>query len=68
MTDLTERLAPAAVAAIADIGPQLEVAGPMLGLLTLELEICAKGEVVGGVAWPQLRVNVGKLLGARGAK
>jgi hypothetical protein len=61
--DLTESLARAAVAAIADIAPQLEAAGPKLGLLTLELEIDTKGRVVGGVAWPQLRVNVGKLLG-----
>ncbi len=64
-TDLTERLARAAVAAIADIAPQLEAAGPKLGLLTLELEIDSKGRVVGRVAWPQLRVNLGKLLGDR---
>ena len=50
MADLSERLARAAVAAIAAIAPQLEAAGPKLGLLTLELEISTKGEVVGG--WP----------------
>ena len=61
MTDLSESLARAAVAAIA---PRIEAAGPRLGLLTLELEIDSKGRVVGGVAWPQLRVNVSKLLGA----
>ncbi len=52
--DLTERLARAAVAAIADLAPQLEAAGPKLGLLTIELEVDPKGEVTGGVAWPQL--------------
>ena len=66
VSDLTERLARAAVAAIADIGPQLEAAGPKLGLLTIELEVNAKGEVVGGVAWPQLRLSGAKLLGASG--
>ncbi len=30
-TDLTERLARAAVAAIADLAPQFEAAGPRLG-------------------------------------
>ena len=64
-TDLSEALARAAVAAIADIAPQLEAAGPKLGLLTIELEIDSKGRVTGGVAWPQLRVNLGKLLGDR---
>ena len=64
MTDLTERLARAAVAAIADIAPQIEAAGPKLGLLTLELEISTKGEVVDGVAWPQLRLSGAKLAGA----
>ena len=64
--DLTESLARAAVAAIADLAPQLEAAGPKLGLLTIELELDSKGRVVGGVAWPQLRVNVSKLLGVNG--
>ena len=63
MADLTERLARAAVAAIADIAPQLEAAGPKLGLLTVELELDTKGRVVGGVAWPQLRINTNKVLG-----
>ena len=66
MSDLSESLARAAVAAIADLAPQLEAAGPKLGLLTLELEVSTKGEVTGAVAWPQLRVNLGKLLGRRG--
>ena len=65
MTDLSESLARAAVAAIADIAPQIEAAGPRLGLLTLELEVNTKGEVVGGVAWPQLRLSGAKLAGAR---
>ena len=62
--DLTERLARAAVAAIAAIAPRLEAAGPRLGLLTIELEMDSKGRVVGGVAWPQLRLSGAKLLGA----
>ncbi len=65
-TDLTESLARAAVAAIADLAPQLEAAGSRLGLLTIELEVNAKGEVTGGVAWPQLRLSGAKLLGASG--
>ena len=64
--DLTERLARAAVAAISDIAPQLEAAGPKLGLLTIELEIDSKGRVVGGVAWPQLRLNMNRVLGVSG--
>ncbi len=63
--DLTGRLQAAACAAIADVAPTLEAAGPKLGLLTLELEVDTKGRVVGGVAWPQLRVSVSKLLGDR---
>ncbi len=66
MTDLTESLARAAVAAIADIAPQLEAAGPKLGLLTIELEVDSKGRVVGGVAWPQLKINVNRVLGVSG--
>ena len=64
MTDLTERLARAAVVAIADIEPQIEAAGSKLNLLTVELEVDSKGKVIGGVAWPQLRLNVNKLVGA----
>ncbi len=62
-TDLTERLARAAVAAIEDIAPQIEAAGPKLGLLTLELEVNTKGEVTGAPAWPQLRLNMNRVLG-----
>ncbi len=64
VTDLTERLARAAVVTIADIAPQIEAAGPKLNLLTVELEISSKGQVTGAAAWPQLRVNVNKLVGA----
>ncbi len=64
MTDLTETLARVAVAAIADLEPQLQAAGPKLGLLTIEFEISTKGEVTHATAWPQLRVNVNKLVGA----
>ena len=65
-TDLVERLTEAAAAAITGVAPAIEAAGPKLGLLTLELEVSTKGEVTGAVAWPQLRVNLGKLLGRRG--
>ncbi len=64
MTDLQDRVTEAAAAAIADVMPTLERAGPKLGLLTIELEIDPKGRVTGAVAWPQLRVNLGRLLGA----
>ena len=64
--DLAESLARAAVAAIADLAPQLEAAGPKLGLLTIEVEVDGKGRVVGGVAWPQLRLSGAKLLGVSG--
>ncbi len=66
MSDLTEKLARAAVAAIADLEPQITAAGPKLGLLTIEFEVSAKGEVTHAVAWPQLRVNMTKLAGVRG--
>ena len=66
MTDLVEHLTEAAAAAIADVAPTLEAAGPKLGLLTLELEIDTKGRVTGAMAWPQLRVNVNRVLGVSG--
>ena len=52
-----------ATAAIRDIAPTIEAAGPTLGLLTLEPEIDSKGRVVGGMAWPQLRLNMNRVLG-----
>ena len=64
--DLVTRLQEAAAAAIADVAPTLEAAGPKLGLLTLELEIDSKGRVTGATAWPQLRVNMGRVLGVSG--
>ena len=66
MTDLTECLARAAVAAIADLEPQIEAAGSKLNLLTVELEISTKGQVIGAVAWLQLRLNMNRVLGATG--
>ena len=63
MTDLTTRLTEAATAAIRDVAPTIEAAGPKLGLLTLELEIDSKGRVVGGEAWLQLRLNMNRVLG-----
>jgi len=63
--DLVEALTAAATAASRDVAPTLEAAAPRLGLLTLELEIDTKGRVVGGVAWPQLRLSGATLAGAR---
>ncbi len=65
-TDLQDHLTEAAAAAIALVMPTIEAAGPRLGLLTIELEVGPRGRVTGAVAWPQLRVNLGKLLGVRG--
>ena len=48
-TDPSEGLARAVTAAIADIALQIEMAGPKLGLLTMELEIDSKARVVGGI-------------------
>ncbi len=67
-TDLVERLQAATCAAIADVAPTLEAAGPKLGLLTLELEVDTKGEVTGGVAWPQLRLSMNRVLGVSGRR
>ena len=66
MTDLVEHLTEAAAAAIRDVAPTIEAAGPKLGLLTMELEIGTKGRVVGGVARPQLRLNMNRVLDASG--
>ena len=61
--DLVTRLQEAAAAAIADVAPTIEAAGPKLGLLTLELEVNSQGQVTGATAWPQLRLNMGRVLG-----
>jgi hypothetical protein len=63
VTDLVDKIVAAAEAAIRDVAPTIEAAGPRLGLLTIELELDTKGRVVGGVAWPQLRINTNKVLG-----
>ena len=63
MTDLVTRLTEAAASAIADVAPTIEAAGLKLGMLTLELEVNTKGRVTGATAWPQLRVNVNRVLG-----
>ena len=64
MTDQTERLIEAATAAIRDIGPAIEQAGPKLHTLTVEIELDTRGTVNGAVAWLQHRVSLSKLLGA----
>ena len=60
--DLTERLQEAAAAAIADVAPGIEAAGPRLRLLTVEVEVDGKGRVTGATAWLQNQINVNKLL------
>ena len=65
-TDLVERLTEAAAAAIADVMPAIKAAGPKLGLLTLELKVNTKGQVTGATAWPQLRLNMNRVLGVSG--
>ena len=66
MTDLVTRLTEAAASAIADVAPTIEAAGLKLGMLTLELEVNTKGRVTGATAWPQLRLNMGRVLGVGG--
>ncbi len=63
MSDLTSKLQEAASAAIRDVAPAIEGGGPRLRALTVEVELDARGNVSGAVAWLQHRVNLGKLLG-----
>ncbi len=65
MGELTERLREAG-AAIAGVAPTIEAAGPRLGLLTIESGINSKGYVTGGGAWPQLRLDMNRVLGVSG--
>ena len=62
-TDLQDHLTEAAAAAIADVMPAIERAGPRLHTLTVEIELDTRGRVAGAVVCTQLRVNLGKLLG-----
>ena len=64
--DLTTRLTEAAAAAIADVAPGIEAAGPRLRLLTVEVEVDGKGRVTGATAWLQKQINVNRLLGVSG--
>ena len=66
MGDLTQRLTKAAAAAIRDVGPAIAAAGPRLRLVTVEVEVGSKGQVVGATAWLENRVNVNRLLGLTG--
>ncbi len=63
-TDLTERLAPAAVAAITDTLPMIEADVNSVKFLTVEVEL-VRGKPVEARAWIERRVNIGKLLGDR---
>ena len=63
MSDLTEVLTAAATAAIRDVEPAIAASGRRLRALTVEVELDARGNVTGAVAWTQLRVNVNRLLG-----
>lgn len=60
---LTERLQAAAAAAIADVMPAIEADPRKVRLITIELEVANGCQVVGGTAWIERAVNVGKLLG-----
>ncbi len=62
MADLSEALARAAVAAIADTLAQVEADRANVRFLTVELEL-KNGVPVNGRAWVELRCNIGKLLG-----
>lgn len=63
MTDLTSRLQAAATAAIADIAPAIAPDPRRIRRVTIELELANGCQVVGGTAWIERSVNVGKLLG-----
>ena len=62
MTDLIARLQAAATAAIADIAPGIEAAGSRLRIVTVEVEVDTKGQLVGATAWLEHRVDITKLL------
>ena len=62
MTDLPERLARAAIAAMADTLARVEADRKNVKFLTVELEL-KNGEPIDGRAWIERGVNVGRLLG-----
>ena len=66
MTDLIARLTEAATAAIADIAPGIEAAGSRLRIVTVEVEVGTKGQLVGATAWLEHWVNVNKILDVAG--
>lgn len=65
MTDLSESLARAAVAAIADTVPMIELDPRAVRYLTVEIEVSA-GKPVEARAWVERRASFGKLLGVKG--
>ena len=64
MTDLTESLARAVVAAIADTVPTIEADPNAVRYVTVEIEISG-GKPAHARAWVERGVNLGKLLGGR---
>ena len=65
VSDLSESLARAAVAAIADTVPTIEADPRAVRFLTVEIEVSG-GKPVEARAWVERRANVGRLLGVRG--
>jgi hypothetical protein len=62
VSDLSERLKPAAVAAIDDLLPAVMTDPSKLRLLTIEIELATGGTVRGGRAWLERAVNLRSLL------
>ena len=62
MTNLTERLARAAVAAIVDTLPMIEADVNSVKYLTVEVELL-RGKPVEARAWIERGCNLGRLLG-----
>jgi hypothetical protein len=66
-TDLTEQLARAAVAAIADTVPTIQADPKAIRYLTVEIEVIG-GRPAEARAWIERKCKLGKLLGDRGPR
>jgi hypothetical protein len=62
LTNLSEHLKAAAVAAIDDLAPAVMADPSKLRLLTIEIELANGGTVRGGRAWLERAVNLRSLL------
>ena len=65
-TTLQDHLTEAAAAAIADVMPAIAADPRKVRLVTIELELANGGQVKGGTAWIERKVDLGKLLGVWG--